>query len=203
MTRVPRVRAFRRGRSPVAALLVCGVAAAGAATAQTTRGADALYTPEDLRFLQHMIVHHEQALDLTALVPARTPREALRSFARHVERAQQAEIDQMQALLALAADRGMTVPHHEHHATPMPGLLSQAQMDALAAASGADFERLWLEGMIVHHEGALTMGLEQQRRQFDEGRRPFGIDVLVDDILVVQRAEITMMKAWLTEWELH
>jgi uncharacterized protein (DUF305 family) len=136
-------------------------------------------------------------------VPARTPREALRSFARHVDRAQQAEIDQMQALLALAADRGMTAPHHDHHATPMPGLLSQAQMEALAAASGADFERLWLEGMIVHHEGALTMGLEQQKRQFDEGRRPFGIDVLVDEILVVQRAEITMMKAWLTEWGLH
>ena len=56
--------------------------------------------------------------------------------------------------------------------------------------------------MIVHHEGALTMGRAQQRRQFESGRQPYGIDVLVDEILVVQRAEIVKMKAWLTEWGL-
>ena len=82
----------------------------------------------------------------------------------------------------------------------MPGLLDKARMDALAAASGTLFERLWLEGMIVHHEGAITMGLAQQRRQFESGRRPYGIDVLVDEIVVVQRAEITKMRAWLTQW---
>ena len=84
----------------------------------------------------------------------------------------------------------------------MPGLLSKAQMDTLAAARGAPFERLWLEGMIVHHEGALTMGRAQQRRQYESGRQLYGIDVLVDEILVVQRAEIVKMKAWLTEWGL-
>ena len=104
----------------------------------------------------------------------------------------------MESLLKLAADRGMTVPHHDAHGdAPMPGLLPKARMDALAAAIGSAFERLWLEGMIVHHEGALTMGREQQRRQFETGRHPYGIDVLVDEILVVQRAEITKMKAWL------
>ena len=56
--------------------------------------------------------------------------------------------------------------------------------------------------MIVHHEGALTMGRAQQRRQSESGRQPYGIDVLVDEILVVQRAEITKMKAWLTQWGL-
>ena len=79
-------------------------------------------------------------------------------------------------------------------------MLSKAQMAALAAASGAEFERLWLQGMIYHHEGALDMGRAQQQRQFESGRQPYGIDVLVDDILVVQRAEITKMKGWLTEW---
>jgi uncharacterized protein (DUF305 family) len=97
----------------------------------------------------------------------------------------------------------MTVPHHDPHADqPMPGLLPKAQMDAAAAATGAAFERLWLEGMIVHHEGALTMGRAQQRRQSESGRQPYGIDVLVDEMLVVQRAEITKMKAWLTQWGL-
>jgi uncharacterized protein (DUF305 family) len=81
-------------------------------------------------------------------------------------------------------------------------MLSKAQMAALAAATGAEFERLWLQGMIYHHEGALGMGRAQQQRQFESGRQPYGIDVLVDDILVVQRAEITRMRAWLTQWGL-
>jgi uncharacterized protein (DUF305 family) len=151
-----------------------------------------------------MVVHHEQALELAALVPSRTTREELVRFAGQVDRAQRAEIDQMKSLLALAADRGLTIPHHEQHgdAEPMPGILPKARMDAIAAANGAPFDRLWLEGMIVHHEGALTMGREQQQRQFESGRQVYGIDVLVDEILVVQRAEITRMKVWLAQWGL-
>jgi uncharacterized protein (DUF305 family) len=184
----------------VVCLSVLAASTAGV-SAQTPGRAAALYTQEDLLFLRHMIVHHEQALELAALVPSRTRREELARFARQVDRAQRAEIDQMESLLARAADRGMTIPEHDLHADPpMPGLLSKSQMDAIAAATGASFERLWLEGMIVHHEGALAMGRAQQRRQFESGRQPYGIDVLVDEILVVQRAEIAKMKAWLTEW---
>ena len=188
-----------RARWRVACLLVV----VASVSAQAQRSAKELYTPEDLIFLRHMIVHHEQGLELAALVASRTGRDELIRFARQIDGAQRAEIDHMESLLALAADRGMTVPHHDLHADPpMPGLLSKAQMDALAAAHGASFERLWLEGMIGHHEGALTMGRAQQRRQFESGRQPYGIDVLVDEILVVQRAEIVKMKAWLTEWGL-
>jgi uncharacterized protein (DUF305 family) len=172
-------------------------------SAQTPGGAADLYTQEDLLFLSHMIVHHRQALELAALVPSRTAREELVRFARQVDGAQRAEIDQMESLRRLAADRGMTMPRDEGHADhPMPGLLPKNQMDALSAASGTVFERLWLEGMIVHHEGALTMGRAQQRRQFESGRQPYGIDVLVDEILVGQRAEIVKMKAWLKQWGL-
>ena len=53
----------------------------------------------------------------------------------------------------------------------MTGMLSKAQMAALAAASGAQFERLWLQGMIYHHQGALDMAREQQERQFETGRQ--------------------------------
>jgi uncharacterized protein (DUF305 family) len=183
--------------------IVCLLFVVSRVSAQTPGGAAEIYTHEDLLFLRHMIVHHEQALELAALVPSRTGREDLIRFARQVERAQRAEIDPMELLVALAADRGITVPHHDLHADPpMPGLLSRAQMDAVAAAKGVPFERLWLEGMIVHHDGALTMGRAQQRRQFESGRQSYGIDVLVDEILVVQRAEITKMQAWLTEWGL-
>ena len=188
-----------RARWRVACLLLV----VASVSAQAQRSAKELYTPEDLIFLRHMIVHHEQGLELAALVLSRTGRDELIRFARQLDGAQRAEIDQMESLLALAADRGMRVPDHDLHADPpMPGLLSKAQMDTLAAAHGASFERLWLEGMIVHHEGALTMGRAQQRRQYESGRQLYGIDVLVDEILVVQRAEIVKMKAWLTEWGL-
>jgi uncharacterized protein (DUF305 family) len=188
-----------RARWRVACLLLV----VATVSAQAQRSAKELYTPEDLIFLRHMIVHHEQGLELAALVLSRTGRDELIRFARQIDGAQRAEIDQMESLLALAADRGMTVPHHDLQADPpMPGLLSKVQMNALAAAHGAPFERLWLEGMIVHHEGALTMGRAQQRRQYESGRQLYGIEVLVDEILVVQRAEIVKMKAWLTEWGL-
>jgi uncharacterized protein (DUF305 family) len=162
---------------------------------------DALYTEQDLLFLTHMIVHHEQALELAALVPSRTTREELIRFARYIDGAQRAEIEQMKSLLRIAAERGMRIPeHHLHGDPPMPGMLSSAQMAALKAANGAKFERLWLEGMIRHHEGALDMGRAQQKHQFETGRRPYGIDVLVDEILVVQRAEIRKMRSWLEQW---
>ena len=192
----------RRTRSRALCLLLVCATAAGV-SAQTPGAVQELYTPEDLLFLRHMIVHHEQALELAALVASRTSREELVRFARQLDGAQRAEIDQMESLLAIAADRGMTVPRHDLHTDPpMPGLLSKPEMDAMAAATGPSFDRLWLEGMIVHHEGALTMGRAQQRRQSESGRQPYGIDVLVDEILVVQRAEIAKMRAWLTEWGL-
>ncbi len=207
-----RVQATRPSRWRVALLLV-GLAATGVSAAQEHGGpppergagevATPLYSPEDLLFLSHMIVHHEQALDLTAFVPSRTKREDFIRFARYLDGAQRVEIDQMKALLDLATARGVEIPHHEMHGDPpMAGMLSRAQMAAISAASGAEFERLWLQGMIVHHEGALDMARALQEREFASGRRPYGIDVLVDDILVVQRGEITKMKAWLNEWGL-
>jgi uncharacterized protein (DUF305 family) len=177
--------------------------AAGGVQAQAPGRAPTLYSNEDLLFLTHMVVHHEQALELAALVPSRTTREELIRFARQVDKGQRAEIDQMKSLIALAAERGIAVPEHTlHGSAPMPGVLSKTRMDAIAAARETSFDRLWLEGMIEHHEGALTMGREQQRRQFESRRQPYGIDVLVDDILVVQRGEITMMRAWLAAWGL-
>ena len=162
-----------------------------------------LYLPADLTFLTHMIMHHEQALEMAAFVPSRTHREELIRLARYIDGSQRAEIDQMKSLLAAAAERGLETPHHEMDGDPpMDGMLSRAEMTALAAARGSDFERLWLQGMIHHHQGALDMAREQQERQFREHRQPFGIDAMVDDILVVQRAEITKMRGWLVQWSL-
>ena len=172
---------------------------ASEASEQTTT----LFNDEDLLFLHHMSVHHEQAVVMSSMVPARTRRATFVRFARYVGRAQAAEIEFMQSLVDLAAERGLEVRDHGPHGDPpMAGMLSTVQMDALAAASGAAFERLWLEGMIHHHQGAIDMARAQQRQQLEHGRRPYGIGVLVEDILVEQRAEITKMRAWLSEWGL-
>ncbi len=193
-TRPPRPATRGLARRAVLALAF----ASGLALAQESTS---LYTEDEVLFLTHMIMHHEQALEMAALVPSRSRREQFLRFARYVDGAQRAEIDQMKSLLRLAADRGIRIPHHEMIGDPpMAGMLSKAQMAALSAATGPEFEQLWLQGMIYHHEGALRMAREQQERQFTTGHRPYGIDVMVDDMLVTQRAEITRMRVWLEQW---
>jgi uncharacterized protein (DUF305 family) len=176
----------------------------GAAPAAPSAAANApLFTQEDLMFLTHMIMHHQQALDMCAMVASRSHREEFIRYARYLDGAQRSEIDQMKGLLRLATERGLEIPHHEMTGDPpMTGMLSKAQMAALAAATGPEFEKLWLQGMIYHHQGALDMAREMQERQFQTGRQTFGLDVLVDDITEVQRAEINKMKTWLTKWGL-
>lgn len=160
-----------------------------------------LYDDGDLLFLEHMIVHHEQALVLCDWVAERSNRDALVRFARYLDRAQAAEIEAMRGLLEIAAERGLAIPeYHPHGDPPMSGMLSSAMMDAIAAARGVEFERRWLEGMIAHHEGALAMARAQQQRQFERGVQPYEIASLVEDILVEQRAEITQMRGWLADW---
>jgi uncharacterized protein (DUF305 family) len=160
-----------------------------------------LFNAADIEFLQHMIVHHEQAVVMSLLVPERTERNEFVRFASYVRRGQAAEIESMQSLLDLAADRGIAIGEHGLHGDPpMPGMLSQAQIDALASVTGIEFEQLWLEGMIYHHQGAIDMALAQQQQQLESRRQPFEISVLVEEILVEQQAEITKMRAWLDDW---
>lgn len=175
------------------ALLVSG---SGPAQAQ-------LFNMQDLHFMHHMSAHHEQALVMSELVPERSDRAEFHRFADYVYRAQAAEIGLMQSLMRLAAERGTAVPMDPLEGDPpMAGMLSSAQMAALEDASGAEFERLWLEGMIYHHQGAIDMAQTQQAQQLQNERRPYGLSVLVEDIIVEQRAEITRMRDWLVEWEL-
>jgi uncharacterized protein (DUF305 family) len=187
-------------------LLLCGVAGGTALGQERHEAIHAapLYTDGDLMFLTHMIVHHQQAIDMSALVPARSDREEFLKFARYSAGAQQAEIDHMKALLQAAANRGQPAPDHEMSGDPpMPGMLSKAQMAALEAAGGVTFAKLWLQGMIQHHQGAIDMALAQQQREFDSQRQPYGIASMADDILTTQRGEIGMMKTWLVRWGLE
>lgn len=120
--------------------------------------ADQPYTAADVSFLHAMIPHHAQALAMTALVGDRTEREDLTLFARRIEISQEAEIDQMEDWLAARGEPPSAEDHEQHGAGGLaPGMLTGAQLTELAAASGEDFDRLFLERMIGHHEGALIM----------------------------------------------
>jgi uncharacterized protein (DUF305 family) len=116
------------------------------------------YTPADVRFMQRMIGHHAQALEMTALVAGRSRSEELPKLALRIEVSQADEIKMMQEWLTR---RGQPLPDpHAHHAPGaplMPGMLTADDMTRLAAATGPEFDRLFLEFMIKHHDGALTM----------------------------------------------
>jgi uncharacterized protein (DUF305 family) len=116
------------------------------------------FTAPDVRFMQGMIGHHAQALEMAALLPDRSRREDMRLLAKRIEVSQADEIQMMQRWLEA---RGQQVPGpHAHHAPGaplMPGMLTAEEMGRLADARGDAFDRLFLELMIKHHEGALTM----------------------------------------------
>ncbi len=154
------------------------------------------HTAADVRFMQGMIGHHAQALEMAALMPSRTRRQDMRLLGQRIDVSQADEINMMLDWLKI---RGQEVPsldaHHAHGAMLMPGMLTAEEMDRLAAATGTEFVRLFLEFMIKHHEGALLMveelfaspGAGQETEIF-----AFSADVDAD-----QRMEIDRMRAML------
>jgi uncharacterized protein (DUF305 family) len=168
-------------------------------------------TKADIDFMQGMIHHHAQAVEMTALMPSRTHNKRLLAFGKKISISQTDEIQFMQKWLS---DRGLAVPmdmshmgnmkgmeHMQHmdmaSMAPMPGMLTPEQMKALAKASGATFDRLFLTGMIQHHTGALTMVQEL----FDTpaaGQDPQLYDFSTD-VDNTQTAEIKIMQSMLKE----
>ena len=159
------------------------------------------FTAADVRFMQGMISHHAQAVEMTALVPSRTERDGMRKLALRIEVSQADEIKMMQHWLE-ARGQDVPTPHalHAHGAsgmTMMPGMLTPEEMTRLANAKGVEFDRLFLTGMIKHHGGALIMvrdlfatpGAGQEAEMF-----AFASDVDAD-----QRMEIERMNVMLEE----
>ena len=127
---------------------------------QATKLAQAGYAPEDTAFMQHMIVHHGQALDMAKLVKDRTNTADIVAVAGRIEASQADEITFMTTWLGErgepAADPKMA-GHGEHMHHMMKGMASPEDMQALAATKGADFDRMFLTLMIAHHDGAVAM----------------------------------------------
>jgi uncharacterized protein (DUF305 family) len=115
------------------------------------------HTAADTQFMQGMIAHHRQALEMTALVESRTESDDLPLLAERITVSQEAEIELIEQWLG---DRGEEAPDedagHEQHEL-MPGMLTDEQLRQLGQARGTAFDRLFLERMIAHHQGALQM----------------------------------------------
>ncbi|HSE20817.1 MAG TPA: DUF305 domain-containing protein [Pyrinomonadaceae bacterium] len=165
----------------------------------------------DVKFMQGMIMHHGQAIEMTALIASHTSNKELRSLGARISRSQSDEIQFMQRWLTARGEPtsmatpdmpGMDMSKHSMHGMAdhpmlMPGMLTPKQMEALKKAKGAEFDHLFLTGMIQHHSGALTM----VKDLFDTAGAGQDAELFnfTTDVDSGQRAEIRIMKSMLEE----
>ncbi len=150
--------------------------------------ADATFNEADVRFVQGMIPHHEQAVEMStiALDPAVGASAVVVDLARRISAAQGPEIEQMRGYLTTWNQSEMGMDHSGHD---MKGMISGDEMTGLAQARGSEFDRLFLSAMIAHHEGAVASAEAVQAA----GRDP-EVKALAGAIIAAQEAEIAEMK---------
>ena len=141
------------------------------------------YSKEDINFAEMMIPHHEQALELVALANQNTTNPDVLALAEQIRGAQEPEIELMKSW------PGVDSMGHDGHT--MMGMLDENEMEMLRVSTGADFDRLFLEGMIKHHEGAIEMA----EMIIDSANQE--VAKLGSSIIASQEAEIQAMKALL------
>jgi uncharacterized protein (DUF305 family) len=160
-------------------------------------------SPKDVQFMQGMIIHHAQAVQMTALIDSRTQNKELRRLGSRISHSQSEEMRFMERWLRARGEptemqMNMTgMDMSSHHEMLMPGMLTKMQMDALKRATGPEFDRLFLTGMIQHHRGALLM----VKDLFDTGGAGQDADLFnfATDVESGQRAEINIMQSMLAE----
>lgn len=165
-------------------------------------------SPKDVEFMQGMIMHHAQAVEMTDRIESRTENRGVRVLGARISQSQEDEMKFMRRWLEMGGeptemkmpDKGSSHSHGGHgssHQMLMPGMLTPVQMDALKKARGAEFDRLFLTGMIQHHKGALVMVKEL----FDSagGGQDAELFNFATDVDSGQRAEIRSMQNLLGE----
>ena len=150
-------------------------------------GTSANYTGADIMFLQMMIPHHQQAIDISNLALKVSQDPELKALAQSIATAQAAEIIQMKSWLK---DAGAS-EDPGHSMDGMGGMLSEADLAALKAATGKQFDILWLKGMTGHHDGAIHMTM-----MIEDANNP-DIKAFGKNVVKAQSAEIKQMKAML------
>ena len=154
-------------------------------------------TEADVAFVQNMIPHHQQALVMTAMVADGTGSRDVQLLAERMDVSQRDEIGQLEAwLVSHGHEASAGHGHHgANHAELMPGMLTDADLSRLESARGRTFERLFLQFMIRHHEGALVMVNELLAQG---GGQESSVFQLASHIDSDQRVEIARMKSMLT-----
>ncbi|MFF2846526.1 DUF305 domain-containing protein [Streptomyces sp. NPDC058001] len=168
-----------------------GSSATPSATASATASAKAgAHNAADVSFAQEMIQHHRQAVDMADLADGRAESKEVKDLAVKIKGAQDPEIRTMSGWLTSWGEQvpeDMSGMGHDMSSS-MPGMMSDADMDALKKASGAEFDKQFLTLMVKHHEGALEMAkTEQSKGEYGPAIR------LADDVVKAQAAEIEQM----------
>lgn len=164
----------------------------------STRGILPPVSKKDIEFMQGMIMHHEQAVVMTGLIESRTENRGIRLIGERISKSQTDEINFMTRWLEMRGEP-IESPEHVTHGSRskmlMPGMLTPIQIGALMRARGAEFDRLFLEGMIQHHRGALVMVKEL----FDApgAGQDANLFNFATDVESGQRAEIKAMETLL------
>ncbi len=155
------------------------------------------HTEADVAFVQAMVPHHQQALEMTAMVDERTASKQVPLLAERIEVSQTDEIAQLENWLT-ARDEALPGEHSHHgdHAELMPGMLTPDELENLRAAQGRRFDRLFLTYMIRHHEGAVIM--VEELFAADGGQEP-QVFQLASHIESDQLVEIARMRQMLVD----
>ena len=180
--------------SGVVLLAACGSDHGGHSAASVEVSPDAAFNAADVMFAQGMIPHHQQAIEMAdmALDPAVGAGPEVLDLATRIKAGQDPEIAQMTTWLA-DWDQPKAMDLSDGHTMDgMDGMLSADEMKELAALRGAEFDTAWMEGMIRHHEGAITMAEDVAAK----GKQP-EVKTLAEQIVAAQRAEIDEMRALL------
>lgn len=139
----------------------------------------------DVRYMQNMIIHHRQALDMALLAASRASNDGVKRLASRINQVQGPEIAMMTDWLKA---QGQQVPDHHAAHEGMPGMATPEQMESLKAAKGAAFDQLFVQLMTAHHQGAITMSTEV----ITQGSH-LRVQEIAEDISVSQAAEIRRM----------
>ena len=148
----------------------------------------------DIEFAQGMIAHHQQAIEMAeiALDPNVGASPAVIDLATRIKGAQDPEVELMTGWLTAAGEPVAMDTSEGHDMSSMEGMMTAEQMDAMAAMTGADFDQIWLQMMIAHHEGAVS-----QSQTVKANGSNADVLALADTIINAQQAEITEMQALL------
>ena len=189
--------------APTLALLLTGALAAcgsdDSSSPSTSAAAEApsgsTLNAAEIEFAQGMIAHHEQAIEMAeiALDPKVAASPEVIDLATRIKGAQDPEVELMTGWLTAAGQPVAMDAMEGHDMSSMDGMMTAEQMDAMAAATGADFDQMWLEMMIAHHEGAIS-----QSETVKANGSNVDVLALADQIITAQQGEITEMQALLS-----